>query len=228
MRNDKILAVRLRKQGNSYNQINKKLGLPKSTLSTWLKDIKISDTAEKKISRRAHLKSTTALIKRNKLQTELADERASQIRKIACKETEKLLNNKLFIAAIALYWAEGYKKGAQGSKWKCVDFANSDPQMVKMMMLFFRTICKAKDSCIKAQLIAHKNVNIAKSINYWSKITEISKSNFFISSVAANKNSKGKRRNTLEHGTIHIRIYSVELFFKIIGWIDGVKKYFAL
>jgi len=27
----------------------------------------------------------------------------------------------------------------------------------------------------------------------------------------------------LTHGTVHIRINNVKLFFRIIGWIDGLK-----
>ena len=30
----------------------------------------------------------------------------------------------------------------------------------------------------------------------------------------------------LTHGTLHIRINDVSFFYKMIGWIDGLKGYF--
>ncbi len=41
MRKDKEIAIKLRKQGLSYSQIKNKLDIPKSTLSYWLRDIKL-------------------------------------------------------------------------------------------------------------------------------------------------------------------------------------------
>ena len=133
MRKDKNLAIDLRIRGNSYSQISKKLKVPKSTLSGWLKDIKLSSKAQSKISARVYKKSIEGLIKRNKNQTFLARERAKIIRYESQQEVANLIKNPLFVSGVSLYWAEGYKKGAEGSKWKSVDFANSDPEMIKLI-----------------------------------------------------------------------------------------------
>jgi len=223
MRKDKQKAIALRKKGNSYAQINKILGVPKSTLSYWLKDTKLSESAKKKVSNRVYEKSIKALIRRNIKQTQVAQEKAEKIQKQSKVEVLKLKSNRLFIIGVCLYWAEGYKKGAYGSKWKGVDFANSDPEMINIMMTFFRKICKVKEDKFKIQIIAHKNVNFHKAIQYWSKVTSISKNQFFKTSYSINSKSK-RKNNTLPHGTIHIRINNVELFHKIIGWIEGIKE----
>lgn len=225
MRKDKLIAIKLRKQGKSYNQISKTLKIPKSTLSYWFSDLKISEKAQEKILKRAHKLSIEGLIKRNKNQTILARERASKIRKEAKKESFKLMNDSLFLTGISLYWAEGYKKGASGSKWKSIDFANSDPEMIKVIMKFFRKFLGIKDSKIKIQLIAHQNININKAAIFWSNLTNIPKEQFIKTYVGVSKSSKGKRNpNSLTHGTVHIRINDVKLFFRIIGWIDGLKE----
>ena len=57
MRHDKQVAINLRKTGQSYLQISQALEVPKSTLSYWLKNIKISKQAQEKISKRAYFKS---------------------------------------------------------------------------------------------------------------------------------------------------------------------------
>lgn len=225
MRDDKARAIKLRKQGNSYAQINTLLGIPKSTLSYWLRNLEISEKAKKKISKRVAGTSISALIRRNKNQTKLAFERAEKIRKNAAKEAGRLMRDPLFVSGISLYWAEGYKRGADGSKWKSVDFANSDPEMVKLMMEFFRNVCKVEENKFKAQIIAHKNVDIKKAVGYWSNLTNIGKECFIKTYNSTNGKAKNKRRgNRLTYGTIHIRINDVNLFFKIIGWIDGFKE----
>ena len=225
MRQDKSVAIKLRKAGNSYNQISKKLDIPKSTLSYWLSDLKISTEAKSKISARSNATSTAALIKRNKMQTVLAKERSADIRKAAKKESYELMSSPLFLTGISLYWAEGYKKGAEGSKWKSVDFANSDPEMIEVIMKFFRKFLVQDDSKIKVQIMVHKNIDIDKAVRFWSKLTKLAKGQFIKSSIAISKASKNKRNpNSLTYGTVHIRINDVKLFFRIIGWIDGLKE----
>jgi len=225
MRHDKKIAINLRKAGQSYLQISQAIGAPKSTLSYWLKNIKISKQAQEKISKRAYAKSVEALIKRNKNQTVIADLKAQDILKKSAAEAKKLINNKLFVAGVSLYWAEGYKKGAYGSKYKSVDFTNSDPEMIKVMMNFFRKFCKLKENKFKLLLMAHSNMNIEKSILFWSDITKLPISQFTKTQTAISKSSKFKRSiNSLLHGTIHIRIYDVAMFYKIIGWINGLKN----
>ena len=226
MRVEKQKAIKLRKQGKSYSQIREQLNIPKSTLSFWLCDLKISKEAQNTIHSRAYKKSTEALIKRNKQQTVLAKERADAIRKTSRKEVSELMKNNLFVSGISLYWAEGYKKGANGSRWKCVDFANSDPEMILVMMKFFRKICNIPIGKIRAQVIAHENVDIESAVKYWSKHTGISIDRFIKTTLPKQRISKNKRKNSnLTHGTLHIRINDVGFFFRIIGWIDGLKDY---
>lgn len=227
MRKEKIKAIELRNKGNSYSQIGKILNLSKSTLSYWLSEIKLSKDAQSLIDKRSYKKSAEALIKRNKNQTILALARATVIRDNAKKEFGKLVGNKLFLTGVNLYWAEGYKKGAYGSKWKSVDFANSDPAMIALMMKFFLQTCKIPIEKMRAQLIAHENVDIDNAVEYWSKLTGIAEDRFIRTAVPVVRKSNNKRKNSnLTHGTLHIRINDVSFFFKIIGWIDGLKEYF--
>lgn len=225
MRKDKLIAIQLRKKGNSYSQIRKIMKVPKSTLSYWLRDLKISEEAREKIMKRAHSASIAGLMKRNKNQTFLAKQRADEIRQKARQEAGKLFRNPLFISGVSLYWAEGYKKGAFGSKWKGVDFANSDPEIIKVMMKFFRKLCGVRNEKYRIQLMVHDNMSAKKALNFWSVLTKIPKRQFMKISRIVSKSSKRKRSpNSLIYGTIHIRIADVKLFFRIIGWIDGLKE----
>lgn len=176
---------------------------------------------------RAHKLSFEGLLKRNKNQTKLAEERAIEIRRQAKNESLKLFNDALFLIGLSLYWAEGYRKGADGSKWKSIDFANSDPEMIKVIMKFFRKFLGIADDKIKIQLMAHKNIDINKAMAFWSDLTKIPKKQFIKTYAGVSRASKSKRKPvSLTYGTVHIRINDVKLFFRIIGWLDGLKEKF--
>ena len=226
MRKEKEAAITLRKKGKSYSQIQQVLPIAKSTLSYWLKDIELTMEAQQKILMRAAVTSTRALIRRNKNQTVLAEERARIIRSEAIQEVAMHMKDPLFVMGVALYWAEGYRRGANGSKWKCVDFTNADPEMIHVMMRFFRKFCSVDESKFKVQLIAHPNVDMQNAVEYWSLVTGIPPSQFIRTCTSLSIRSSQKRKNNLTYGTVHIRVYDVKLFFRIIGWIDGLKVQF--
>jgi transcriptional regulator with XRE-family HTH domain len=225
MRVEKAKALQLRQQGKSYNQISTILKVPKSTLSSWLKDVQIPKLIKDRMLSRGRKKSVEALIKRNKQQTVEAKFRANKIRKSAAKEVKKLKENDLFLVGISLYWGEGYKRGAEIDRsWKCVDFTNSDPAMVEVAMRFFREICGVPKDKFRVQLMLHENISAQKAIKFWSQLTKIDENQFMKPTFVVSSASKKRRGNTLEHGTVHIRVYDVRLFHRIIGWIDGLKK----
>jgi len=56
---------------------------------------------------------------------------------------------KLKIAGVMLYWAEG---GRSLGKYCVVDFANSDAEMVKIFLSFLRNICGINEKRLRVQL----------------------------------------------------------------------------
>lgn len=224
MRSDKQLALKLRISGQSYSQISSVLNIPKSTLSAWLKDVVLSDKAQEKIQSRTNSSAIVKLIERNKNQTKIAEDRQNKIRKLAKIESKTLLLDPLFLAGVSLYWAEGYKRGAEGSKWKSIDFANSDPEMIKLIMKFFTKFFKLNKTEIKIQIMLHNPKDSDNSVEYWHKITGVPLSNFIKTCSSISKASLQKRNKKLQYGTIHLRVNNVKHFFRLIGWIDGLKE----
>ncbi|MBI5728222.1 MAG: helix-turn-helix domain-containing protein [Candidatus Magasanikbacteria bacterium] len=223
MRKEKIQAIELRKRGRSYLEIQRKLGVSKSTLSYWLKSIVLSSAKRKGINDRAGRKSREALVRRNRLQTSLARERALAIHESAQAEVRRLKKQPLFLIGVSLYWAEGYKQNNDHG-WKCVDFTNSDPAMVRLMMKFFREICAIASEKFRVQLMIHAGMNGKAITKYWKQITGIPKKQFLKPSTIISRASKGKRKKRLKYGTIHIRIYDVKFFHRMLGWIEGLKQ----
>jgi hypothetical protein len=106
-----------------------------------------------------------------------------------------------------------------------VDFANADPELIVIMMKFFRKICDVSEEKIKMQIMLHSNNDISKAISFWSKLTKIKKEKFIKTFIFPKKTKKKvKKFENLTHGTVHIRINDVRLFFRIIGWLEGISK----
>ena len=217
-------ALQLRKQGKSYLQIHQSIHVSKSTLSLWLRDVKLSDALVQKIYTRGKQKSIEALVKRNKEQTNVAAEKASKIRKIFAREIGTVSKKELFYLGLALYIGEGYKRGSEGAAWKCVDVANSDPDVIRIMMRFFRECCIVEDKNFRIYLSLHDKKNEEMAIEYWVRLTGLKRDNFIKTSFTQASSTKYKYPRRLVYGTVHIRIYNTDLFHQIIGWIDGIRK----
>lgn len=102
MRKDREIAFKLRLNGKSYSEINKILGIPKSTLAGWFYNLLLSEEAKNKIESRTRKKSIAGLIKRNKNQTALAVFRAKDGRRQAAKEVEEISRKNLLILGATL------------------------------------------------------------------------------------------------------------------------------
>lgn len=230
MRTDKALAIKLRLSGKSYSEIQKVLkGISKSTLSEWLKDVVLSDSARSRILKRSKEKSFQGLLKRNKNQTILAIKRRDEIQKFAASEIKNISLKNLFFIGLALYWAEGYKqpirKNGREVTYHPISITNSDPNLIKIFLRFLREFCKISEEKIKISLRIFKHLNEKEVISFWIKITGIPEKNFQKTYLGISKSSVGKRPyNRLPYGVIQIRINDTKLFHKIIGWIEGLKN----
>jgi len=231
MRKDKEKALSLRLQGYSYNEVTKKLGIPKATLSDWFTGLVLSEKAQVRIQRRVHEGSLRGLIKKNRLQTHQARQNAARIRKYAKEEIRKLSKIELLLIGTALYWAEGYKrpifKNGKERTYHKIGFSNTDPIMVKLFVKFLQNILQIPISKIKASVRIFQHINENEALRYWQKATGLPKENFQKFYYGISRSSLGKRPyNRLPFGTIQISVGDTKNFHRIMGWIEGVKKFF--
>jgi len=212
-------AILLRRKGLSYNEISKDLGVPKSTLSSWLKDLPLSKAAKKKNIEKTKLIWAKNIVHFNKERNLKYKKEVKRKLKKYASEISKLNKVNLFYLGLGLYLAEGSKR----EKWM-VRFANSDPAIVKIIMRFFRKICGVKNKDFWLRIHLHPNTSNQKSLRYWSRLTEVSPKNFWRPQTTLSKSSQGKRpANRLPYGTLHITIMNAELTRKIMGWIIGLS-----
>ena len=118
---------------------------------------------------------------------------------------------RLKIAGAMLYWAEGTLKGCT------VDFANSNPEMIKIFLKFLREICGAKEERLRVYLYTHSSSNIEELKKYWHSVTNISLTQFTKPYIRKENPNVSNRK--MLYGMVHIRYNDKKLLDTIDSWI---------
>src|SRR6266567_5167104 len=162
---EKVRALRF-EQGLSLGQIQKIIKIPKTTIHLWMKDVPLSAKQKEKIKSEALLLLQSGRMRAQRIQKgkKMAKENLLVSRG---KNDVGILNEKeLFIAGIALYWAEGFKNRHEHR----LGFCNSDPSMVKFYLHWLDKVLQVRGEDLVARLalnISYKEK--ANEIeNYWS------------------------------------------------------------
>lgn len=229
MRTDKKRALDLRRQGFSFNEINKKLGIPKSTLSVWLDGFVLTAEAQKRLADRVYQGTLNGLIKRNRMQTVFARERAAEARMQAKKLICKVSRRELLLIGATLYWAEGYKrpKIVNGKVRTChsISLTNSDPLIVSIFIKFLCDVLKIEKGKIVIEMRLFGHNDSEEAIMYWMKVTSLERIQFRKPQYPISLSSKGKRPyNRLPYGTVQVIVNSTQKFHELMGYIEGIQK----
>ena len=224
----KVEAMKLRMTGHSYNEIQRSLGISKSTLSGWFRHLVLSKNAQERLERRHNI-GTDVLIKRNKMQTHHARQRADAIKSAAALDVPKINKKTLLIIGAVLYWAEGYKRlqirEGRTLTAHVISFVNSDPEMVRAFVRFANELLDVSLERIRITMRLYDHINEKSALAYWSKVTGLSEKLFRKTTNMVSLASQRKRPfNRLPYGTVQIEIAQTEKFYRVMGWIEGVKN----
>lgn len=229
MRSDKFKTYKLRIKGKSYNEITRVLGVPKSTLSGWFKDLELPTEAQNRLQERVHAASLKGLLKRNKQQTILAETRSKEFRNMGESMIETINKRDLLIVGASLYWAEGYKRPRviNGKQKTChnVSLTNSDPDLISIFIRFLREICEVPEEKINIWVRYFEHQDPAYILDFWQKRCKIPYSNFRKTLQTVSISSQRKKKyNSLPFGVAQVSVNNTNLYHKIMGMISGVAK----
>ena len=119
---------------------------------------------------------------------------------------------RLKIAGIMLYWAEGAQTGT------VVDFTNSNPDMVRLFLRFLRDICGVNESRLRVYLYHHGTPEaVETSKRFWRRLTHIPLAQF--SRPYIRHGNPHRSRRVILHGVVHIRYSDKRLLETIHQWI---------
>ena len=198
--------------------------VPKSTLSFWLRDVKMRPLMRKRLDEhRMNLIRSWAEKRKTERRKRIQDTKMAAMRDI--KEISK---KELWLMGLVLYWAAGNHERIDRSSLG-VRFSNSDPHLIKLFLHWLMTVGGITRKEISFDIFIHadKKRPIRDVINHWSKVTDFP-SNYFSHIYFLRQRKKkvieaDKKKNL---GLIRIRVKaSTPLLRQINGWIHGIRKH---
>jgi len=212
---EREFARKLRREdGLPINEIARRVGVSKSSVSLWVRDIEL--TAEQ----HATLRAMNPAYNRQ-LNGWLRVAERHRARRLAAQQSGRELARRgepLHLAGCMLYWGEG----AKGPPHQ-VCFSNSDPEMVRLFVVFLKTYFEidAGDIRISSHLFADHLVRQREVERYWLNVADLPDESLRKSVVNLySRSSKRKRINKLPNGTCQVVLSRVHVLQSIFGSIQ--------
>ncbi|WP_086565768.1 hypothetical protein [Streptomyces africanus] len=209
-------ARELRLQGWTYDQIQVELGCSKSSISLWVRDLPKPE--------RRDPTEQAKLAARKRWEHELAirDEERQRTKEAAAKEMGELSARDLFMAGVALYWAEGSKDKPYDRR-ENVLFVNSDPGVIRLYLAWLNLLGVERDR-LRYRVMIHMTADVEGAECYWANLVGIDVSTLQKTTIKKH-NPKTVRKNVGEsyRGCLVIRVsQGAELYRRIEGWWHGM------
>ena len=207
-------ARELRTQGLSYNEIVARLGVSKSSVSLWVRDLPCPERFRYVHNERRQ----EGLRKYNEARS--AHHAAET--ETAAAEVGQLTTRDVLIAGAIAYSCEG-AKSKPNRKANRVVFINSDPRLIRFFLLFLDVAGVNRDDWV-LRVHIHENADAEAAQRFWLEITGAHPSQFR-SPTLKRHNPKTLRTNVGEdyHGCLRIDVRrSAALYRRIEGWASGV------
>ena len=196
---DKIKAISLRMQGYSYSQIQEQIPVSKGLLSGWLKYVRLNEEQEKQLLSNLEKRSKKGVAKAaesNIVKRKAREEKASKEATILYQTYKE---DKVFIAGLCLYWAEGSKRVSS------FGFVNSDPKMIMFMIFWIQKYLNISKQNIFLRISTHADFIAEKYEEFWSFTTGIPLAQFKKTTYKPNRHGIYKK-NPLYKGCVRIEI----------------------
>ena len=159
----------LRAQGWTIKEIEAELGVSRSSVSVWVRDVEVDPEvwAERVRNRRNY-----GWAKRKQTFERKRAARAEVHRAEATSRLGEMSDRDLLIAGVALYAGEGTKGGHE------VAFTNSDPRLIETFLLFLRRHFEIDESRLRVHLYLHEGLDLDAALSFWSTVTHIPRAQF--------------------------------------------------
>jgi transposase-like protein len=202
-----------REEGAPIKEIARRVGVAPSSVSRWVRDVKLTRAQEQELLRRnpAYNRqlSGTAIQAANRRVERLAYQDAG--RNLA------LQGDSRHVAGCMLYWAEGEKDR------NALRFYNSDPEMVRFFVFFLKKYFDLRDEEIRitCNLFADHVQRQREIEQFWLDVAQLSERSLGKSYVNVySKHSKKKRTNRLPYGTVRVTVSRTRVIQSIYGSIQ--------
>ncbi|MFJ4952871.1 helix-turn-helix domain-containing protein [Streptomyces sp. NPDC088760] len=158
-------ARELRLQGWTYNEIQAELGCSKSSVSLWVRDLPHPEAKCTPEEQRARMNAGLARLRASQDRERAATKRA------AAAAIGKLTDRELFIAGVALYWAEGTKDKPH-RRTEVLQFINSDPNVIKLFLRWLDLLEVDRDR-LTLRVSIHETADVEAAEKFWADVVGV-------------------------------------------------------
>ena len=184
--NLKPKAIALRREGNSIKDIEKILGIPRSTLSGWFKSVVLTKKQQARLKKRWRQALVSARVEAVRWHNTQKNNRMEEASLIASDVLKRIPNDvtTLELALAFLYLGEGSRKNDSTS------LGSSDFRIAKFFVRCLRQIYNVPVENIKCYLHLRADQNPEKMKRFWSRELNLPRVNFGKASL--DKRTKGR------------------------------------
>ncbi|MGW2629952.1 hypothetical protein ACWC2K_11560 [Streptomyces chattanoogensis] len=207
-------ARELRRAGKTYDEIVAELGVAKSSVSLWVRDLPKPRKSPKAMHQMAEARWAPY--------REARDRQIEQTKAEATSEIDKLTDRELFLIGVGLYWSEGSKSKAHRRSER-VTFINSDTSMIKVYMAWLRLLGVDREN-LRFAVMIHESADVAAAERHWAHVVGVDVS-ALCKTTLKKHNPKTVRKNVGEgyQDCLVVRVLqSAELYRRIEGWWYGI------
>lgn len=211
-------ARRLREQGLTYNEIVAQLGVSKSSVSLWVRDLPRPGRLSYQEWRQRSAEGRRKYWDERRPLLEAARE---AVRGGAAAEVGRLSGRETIIAGAIAYWCEGAKSKPYRRQDRVV-FTNSDPGLVAFFLRFL-DVAGVNRSTLVFRVQIHENADIDTAHEFWRKVAGAGPEQFRKPSLKRhNPGTIRKNAGSDYHGCLRIEVRrSALLYRRIEGWARG-------
>src|SRR3989344_1299050 len=193
-------AIKLRKSGLSLGKVERRLGVPKSTLSSWFKNVELSTKQKEKLNNDWKNALVKARVKAVLWHNAQKEKRLLEAKNSALKTLEKInIKNQsiLELALAMLYLGEGSKINTEPA------LGSSNPLILKFFLKIIKDIYKIGNNKIKCELGLRADQNPQKMKIFWAKSLKLPIKNFY--RINVDKRTIGFKTYPYYKGVCHVR-----------------------
>jgi len=217
LREKKLEAIRMRKEGASYSQIKDKIKVSKSSLSIWLRDMPLPE------KRLRELRDWNA-VRIERFQDTMRHKRESrwaEVREQVAKDIKTLNKRELFIAGFFLYWGEGTKTSVANTS-----LSNTDPAMIRFFIRWLESLGVSRNR-LRVYVHLYVDMDVQAELNYWSKALNLPLSSFRKPYIKSSNRSGLSYPQRFTHGTCNLIYDNRDISEYVRIGLDCIRGEFA-
>lgn len=209
-------ARELRRAGRTYDEIVAELGVSKSSVSLWVRDLPVPAQRRSPEEQRQLMQDGLDRLRATR------DAQRVRMKAEAGQEIGRLSERELFLTGVALYWAEGSKDKAYARR-EYLQFVNSDPDVILLFLAWLELMGVTPDR-LRFNVSIHESADVASAERFWAESVGVEPARLG-KTVLKRHNPRTRRGNTGESYRGCLTIYvtrSADMYRRIEGWWYGI------